>query len=227
VTKTALVTGGNRGIGFEISKGLAQQGMQVLLAGRTAEIAQDAVTNIGLPNVFPVQLDLSEQTEIASQVASIENACGNVDVLINNAGILVSESLSQVAIKDVLYSFQVNTFAALELMQLVLPSMQKCGYGRIVNLSSGWGSFYEGMEGPIAYSASKAALNAITMNAARQTQGDIKINAMCPGWVHTRMGGKDAPRTPQQGADTAIWLANLDSDGPSGQFFRERTPIHW
>ncbi|XOV78468.1 MAG: SDR family NAD(P)-dependent oxidoreductase [Aestuariibacter sp.] len=227
MAKTALVTGGNRGIGFEIVKGLASLGVNVLLAARRKEDAQEAAKLTGLENISAVKLDLSEQRNIAAQISTIQAEFGDIDILVNNAGILIAEPLAEVAITDVMQSFQVNTFAALELMQLLLPGMQKGGFGRIVNLSSGWGSFYEGMEGPIAYAASKAALNAITINAAKQVEGDIKINAMCPGWVHTRMGGKEAPKTPEQGADTAIWLATLASEGPTGQFFRERTAINW
>ncbi|MFO6463508.1 SDR family oxidoreductase [Jannaschia sp. KMU-145] len=102
------------------------------------------------------------------------------------------------------------------------------GYGRIVNLSSGGGSFGEGLaSGHAAYAISKAALNAATVLAARGARGDVKVNAMCPGWVRTRMGGAAAPRSPAEGADTALWLATLPSDGPSGGFFRNRAPIPW
>ncbi|MGL5096272.1 MAG: SDR family NAD(P)-dependent oxidoreductase, partial [Planctomycetia bacterium] len=99
--------------------------------------------------------------------------------------------------------------------------------GRIVNVSSGWGSFAEGLEGPGFYGVTKAALNALTVRLAAESPPAVKVNAMCPGWVRTRMGGDDADRTPDQGADTAIWLATLPDAGPTGRFFRDRHPIDW
>ena len=96
-----------------------------------------------------------------------------------------------------------------------------------MNLSAGWGSFSEGMGGPPAYAVSKAALNALTVAMARSLGPRIKVNAVCPGWVQTRMGGAGAPRTPDEGADTPIWLATIPDDGPTGQLFRDRRPIPW
>ena len=104
--------------------------------------------------------------------------------------------------------------------------MQKQNFGRIINVSSGWGSFNEGLEGPAPYSISKATLNALTKVLAKELQDNVTINSMCPGWVHTRMGGENAPLTPEQGADTIVWLAN-QSDTINGQFFRDRQPINW
>jgi NAD(P)-dependent dehydrogenase (short-subunit alcohol dehydrogenase family) len=101
------------------------------------------------------------------------------------------------------------------------------GYGRVVNVSSGAGSFAEGLEGPPAYAVSKAALNALTVRLATETRGDVKVNAACPGWVRTRMGGSGAPRSVEEGADTIVWLATLGPDGPTGGFFRDRQPIEW
>jgi NAD(P)-dependent dehydrogenase (short-subunit alcohol dehydrogenase family) len=105
--------------------------------------------------------------------------------------------------------------------------MIKRDYGRIVNISSGWGSFSDGLTGPFSYSYSKACLNAFTVTAAKNLPKNIKINSMCPGWVKTRMGGDTAPRTPEQGAETAIWLANADEDSATGQFFRDKKMIPW
>jgi len=105
--------------------------------------------------------------------------------------------------------------------------MSARGYGRIVNVSSGWGSFAEGMGGPGLYGVTKAALNALTVRLAKELPSTVKVNAMCPGWVRTRMGGQSATRSPDEGADTAIWLATLSDDGPTGGFFRDRKPIEW
>lgn len=114
-----------------------------------------------------------------------------------------------------------------QLMQAAVPEMGARGYGRVVNMSSDWGSFHEGLHGPGAYGVAKAGLNALTLAAARQAPEGVKINAMCPGWVRTRMGGSGATRTPEQGADTALWLATLPEDGPNGGFFRDRKPLAW
>ena len=105
--------------------------------------------------------------------------------------------------------------------------MNARGYGRIVNVSSGWGSFAEGLSGPGAYSISKAALNALTLSLSKDLPTNVKVNCMCPGWVRTRMGGEGAPRTPEEAADTAIWLATLPDDGPTGGFYRDRKLIAW
>ncbi len=105
--------------------------------------------------------------------------------------------------------------------------MIKRGYGRIVNISSGWGSFGEGLTGPISYSVSKAALNALTKNISKDLPANVLINSMCPGWVKTRMGGSAAPRTPAEGARTAVWLVTLPENGPNGGFFRDQKSIPW
>jgi NAD(P)-dependent dehydrogenase (short-subunit alcohol dehydrogenase family) len=97
----------------------------------------------------------------------------------------------------------------------------------MVNVSSGWGSFAEGLEGPASYAVSKAALNALTVSLARALRGDVTVNACCPGWVRTRMGGAEAELSPEQGADTIVWLATLPAGGPSGSFFRARKRIAW
>ena len=108
-----------------------------------------------------------------------------------------------------------------------MPGMNKRQYGRIVNVSSGWGSFAEGLGGPAPYAITKAALNAMTIKLAEETLGNIKVNSMCPGWVSTSMGGTSAPITPEEATDTIVWLATLDLDGPNGGFFRDRQQIEW
>jgi NAD(P)-dependent dehydrogenase (short-subunit alcohol dehydrogenase family) len=121
----------------------------------------------------------------------------------------------------------VNFRMPFHLIRKLVPSMIARGFGRIVNVSSGWGSFAEGLTGPAAYSISKAVLNALTLSLSKDLPRNVKINSMCPGWVHTRMGGINAPRTPEQGASTAIWLATLPEEGKSGGFFRDKKLIAW
>ncbi|HLL85624.1 MAG TPA: SDR family NAD(P)-dependent oxidoreductase, partial [Longimicrobium sp.] len=129
----------------------------------------------------------------------------------------------------VLDTFRTNTVGPLRLLQLVVPAMRAAGYGRIVNVSSGIGAADSAGSGTtLAYALSKLALNALTRAAAAELQATgVLVNAMCPGWVRTRMGGRAAPRSAEQGADTAVWLATLPGDGPTGGFFRDRKPIPW
>jgi NAD(P)-dependent dehydrogenase (short-subunit alcohol dehydrogenase family) len=122
---------------------------------------------------------------------------------------------------------EVMVAAPLDLIRMNLPHWRAQGWGRIVNLSSGWGAHAEGLEGPGAYGVAKAALNALTRVLPRDLPTGVKVNACCPGWVATRMGGPNAPLTPEQGADTPIWLALLPEDGPTGGFFRRRQPVAW
>lgn len=216
--KTALVTGANRGIGFAIARGLAADhrvfiGARDPMAGRQAAQALDCDW---------VHLDLEDPDTFGPALTRI----GGVDVLVNNAGVLIETSLME----DPLgfeTSMQVMVHGPYHLIGACRPHMEAKGWGRIVNVSSDWGSFAAGLEGPGAYGVAKAALNALTHALPRDLPKCIKINAMCPGWVQTRMGGAGAERTPEEGANTALWLARLPDDGPTGGFFRDRAPLPW
>ncbi|WP_306117492.1 MULTISPECIES: SDR family NAD(P)-dependent oxidoreductase [unclassified Roseitalea] len=219
MTKTALVTGANRGIGREIAKQLREQGISVVLAARDAEAGQAAAKGIGA-RFF--ELDVADR-------ASIENAArrlDRIDILVNNAGILQHGGLFDDP-ADLDRCLDVMTRGPFHLMRLFAPRMMEQRWGRIVNVSSGWGSFAEGLRGPGGYGVAKAALNALTFVAAQELPQTVKVNAMCPGWVRTRMGGPNATTTPEEAADTAVWLATLPDDGPTGGFFRQRRPIRW
>jgi NAD(P)-dependent dehydrogenase (short-subunit alcohol dehydrogenase family) len=150
-----------------------------------------------------------------------------VDILINNAGILEKGNVLDVSDEAFDTSMLVNFRMPLYLIRKLTPGMITRGFGRIVNMSSGLGSFAEGLNGSAAYSISKAALNALTLVLSHELPANVKVNSMCPGWVHTRMGGENAPRTPEQAASTAIWLATLPNAGPSGGFFRDKELIAW
>ena len=217
--RTALVTGGNRGIGFAIAQGLADQGLYVWIGSRDLEAGQKVAVPIG---VQAVQLDLKDRRSIQGAVEQV----GKLDVLVNNAGVLFEDRLlgAPEAFEE---SMWVMVEGPYHLISAVAPGMIRQGYGRIVNISSGWGAFSEGLGGPGAYGIAKAALNAMTLKLSKELPSTVKINTMCPGWVRTRMGGPAATRSPEEGADTAIWLATLPEDGPSGGFFRDRKPIGW
>jgi NAD(P)-dependent dehydrogenase (short-subunit alcohol dehydrogenase family) len=150
-----------------------------------------------------------------------------VDVLVNNGAVLVEGDALSTPAADFRAAVEVNLLGALSCCRAFAPAMLERGYGRIVNVSSGWGSFAEGLEGPSSYAVTKAALNALTVSLARTLRGDVKVNSCCPGWVRTRMGGAGADLSPEEGADTIVWLATLPSNGPSGGFFRSRKRIAW
>ena len=217
--RRALVTGANRGIGAAIAQGLAAQGLEVIVGSRDLAAGQTIANQIGAQ---AIALDVSDPASIAQAVAD----AGPIDVLVNNAGILGQGSVLDDPV-EFSASMDVMVRGPYLLMHHLVPHMRAQNYGRIVNLSSGWGSFAEGLQGPASYGVAKAALNALTVASAATLPSTIKVNAMCPGWVRTRMGGSGATRSPEQGADTAIWLATLDQNGPTGGFFRDRAPIAW
>jgi NAD(P)-dependent dehydrogenase (short-subunit alcohol dehydrogenase family) len=224
--RTALVTGANRGIGRAIARGLAERDVHVLAAARSVDKAQVAVEEIDGP-ATGVALDLSEPGVAGEAARELAASHGPIDILVNNAGVLVRDELHDLALADFVHSLQVHLIAAFELIQALGTPMRERGWGRIVNMSSGWGAFAENLEGPLAYAVSKAALNALTVKSAQALGPAVKVNAACPGWVRTDMGGDQAPNSVEQGADTPIWLATLPDDGPTGGFFRRRKPIDW
>ncbi|PRY94826.1 short-subunit dehydrogenase [Hasllibacter halocynthiae] len=217
--RRALVTGGNRGIGRAIAAGLLAEGLEVVIGARDPAAGAEAADALGCRSVA---LDLMRPETFADALAQ----AGDLDVLVNNAGVLRDVSLldDDGAFEE---AMQVIVRAPMDLIRRVAPGMGARGYGRIVNVSSGWGSFAEGLGGPGVYGVAKAALNALTHVLPRDLPDGVKVNALCPGWVRTRMGGPNAARSPEEGADTAIWLATLPVDGPTGGFFRRRKAIGW
>lgn len=215
----ALITGGNRGVGYAMAQGLLARGCDVVIGARDAQAGADAAAELGCEWVL---LDLED----ASTFTPAIEAAGGIDILINNAGILIEDSMMTHP-EGLRRSMQVMFHAPFELILLCLPHMAQSGQGRIINVSSGWGAFDEGLEGPGGYGVAKAALNALSHALPRDLPKGVSINAMCPGWVHTRMGGRAAPRTPEEGADTAIWLAFDVPANVTGKFFRDRQEKAW
>jgi len=238
--RVALVTGGNRGIGYAIGRSLAQRGIAVILGvrdpGRGA-IACSRLQGENLDVNFEL-LDVTDEDSLQTAVKHIQAQFDRLDILVNNAGILIdsAEDTLNVSRSTIERTLQTNVVGPLMLCQNCIALMRAGGYGRIVNMSSTLGSLSEIVDpdsafagvGTPAYRLSKAALNAITTLIAKAVRDDnILVNSACPGWVRTDMGGDQAPLTPEQGADTPVWLATLPDGGPTGGFYRERTRIPW
>jgi NAD(P)-dependent dehydrogenase (short-subunit alcohol dehydrogenase family) len=218
----ALVTGASRGIGAEIARELAADHAYVVYAG-----ARDPDDVSEQENVVPIQLDVTHEDEIFAATERVGSEVGHLDALVNNAGVygdpVGAADYDIDRAHDVL---EVNTFGPWRMIEAFLPLLRRSDAPRIVNVSSGAGQLSDMYGGRAAYRVSKTALNALTRTLAYD-ESDVKVNAMCPGWVRTDMGGSGASRSVEEGADTAVWLATLPDDGPTGGFFRDRKPIPW
>jgi len=227
--KTAVVTGANRGIGFEASRELARRGFHVVLTARNLAAGAGALKRLqadGL-SVEPRKLDVTSAEDAQALARHLRETRGRVDVLVNNAGILPDNDgaldVSAVTLMEILNT---NTLGAVRMIQALAPLMPKGG--RIVNVSSGLGALGEMGGGQLGYRMSKTALNAVTrVFAAELAARGIAVNSVCPGWVKTDMGGAGATRSVEQGAETVVWLAADAAARESGGFFRDKHPISW
>jgi NAD(P)-dependent dehydrogenase (short-subunit alcohol dehydrogenase family) len=234
--RIAVVTGGNRGMGFETCRQLGRRGARVILTSRDPDNGAAAAARLqgdGL-DVRHHQLDVADDDGIARLAEFVRSEFGRLDILINNAGIVRGKDepreramrtfeASAAGLRAVLATNLIGPFL---LCQMLIPLMQ--GRGRVVNVSSGMGQLSEMGSGFPAYRISKAGLNALTGIFARELEGSgVKVNAACPGWVRTDMGGAGAARSVEQGVATTILLATLPDDGPSGGLFRDKKPIPW
>jgi NAD(P)-dependent dehydrogenase (short-subunit alcohol dehydrogenase family) len=232
IGKIALVTGANRGIGLEVVRQLARLGFTALLGSRDAEKGEQAAASLiaeGL-KVLPVRLDVTEQESIDTLRRWVEERFNKLDVLVNNAGVLYDSWQHAVGadLKVVRAAFETNTLGPWRVTETFLPLLRRSGGGRIVNVSSESGSLARMGGGTPAYSVSKAALNVLTMKLADELRRErILVNSVCPGWVATEMGGRDAPRSVEEGAAGIVWAATLPDTGPSGGFFRDGKPLPW
>jgi NAD(P)-dependent dehydrogenase (short-subunit alcohol dehydrogenase family) len=226
-----VITGGNRGIGFEICRQLAQRGAQVILTARSERAGLDAVEKLAAErlNATFQLLDVTKEQDLETLRNFLAGSHGHIDVLINNAGVLHSndEPGLTVRISTLRATLDTNTLAPLRLGQVLAPLLRKSRGGRIINISSGMGAL-ESMGGDhAAYRISKAALNAVTRVLAAELEGSVAVNSVCPGWVKTDMGGPGAEREPAQGAETAVWLAFEAPQSLTGKFLRDRQVIPW
>lgn len=233
--KIALVTGANRGLGLEISRQLGKQGITILLGSRTlaaAEVAAKGLQEEGL-DVIGVQLDVTNEEHISAIFNYIDKAYGHLDILINNAGVLLEKSVDE---KDAFRkTIEANTIAPFILTETLLPLLLKSDAGRIVNQSSIIGSLevmstnerVQGFAVP-GYAASKAALNMLTVYWANQLKDtSVKVNSVHPGLVKTDMGGATADLSIVDGARSAVRLATIPDDGPNGGFFHLDKILPW
>lgn len=228
----ALVTGANRGMGLETCRALAQRGYQVILTSRDQQLGQQAAQPFvqqGL-SVTSFALDVTNEGSIQHLQRVLEERFGGVDVLVNNAAIYPDKGRSVLEVEPETFraTMETNFYGPLLLCQAWVPGMITRGYGRVVNVSSRAGQLSAMGDFAPAYSASKAALNALTRIVADAARGsNVLVNAVDPGWVRTRMGGPAASRSVEQGTDTIVWLATLPDGGPTGGFFHDRQPIPW
>lgn len=240
--KVALITGANKGLGFEMARQLGEAGVTVVLAVRDPKKGKDAaekLRNEGM-DAESLKLDVTDEADYAAAAAYLEEKYGHLDILVNNAGVSLGElgggKVSSTTADMLHRTFETNFFAPIALTQVLLPLLRKSEAGRIVNMSSILGSqtlhadpasqIYNFKS--LAYDASKAALNSFTIHLAHELQGTkIKVNSAHPGWVKTDMGTDAAPMEIPEGARTGVALALLDEDGPSGGFFHMGNKLPW
>lgn len=233
----AVVIGANRGIGLAIVRLLAERGFTVVMTARDARRGEVARRELAAAGLEPLlrKLDVTRSEDAAALARWLQEQYGRLDVLVNNAGIMSESRRAEserssdplrVSPATVMEHFNVNTLGAVRLIQALAPLM---GNGaRIVNMSSGMGQLSDMGGGYLGYRLSKAALNAATRVFANELRPrGIFVYAMCPGWVETRIGGRRAPRSPEEGADTAVWLATAEPALESGHFYRNRKVIAW
>ena len=240
----ALVTGANKGIGFETSRQLALKGIKVLMGSRNKGRGDAAAEKLAAENldVMSVEIDVTDSDQIQQLAVLIQKEFGRLDILVNNAGMahvhepIFSRSADRVTVEALRQTFEVNFFGLVHLTQALLPLIRKSPAGRIVNMSSMLGSFglhtdpQSGLDEikPLAYDASKAAVNMFTVHLASLLKDTkVKVNSAHPGWVKTDMGGEEAPMNTVDGAKTGVALALLDETGPNGGFFHMGDTMPW
>jgi NAD(P)-dependent dehydrogenase (short-subunit alcohol dehydrogenase family) len=229
--KTVLITGANKGIGHEVARQLAAKGFHVIVGARNAKAGRktaDAITKQSGKATF-LEIDVADNDSVTSAAREFSNIEDHLDVLVNNAGIIVDGDNAILEINDDLFrkTLETNTLGALRVTRAFAPLLRKSKAPRVINVSSGGGQLTDGADGwAPAYCVSKTALNGVTVQLAAALP-TFAVNSVCPGWVRTEMGGENASRSVEEGADTIVWLASEAPQDLTGKFVRDRKEIPW
>jgi NAD(P)-dependent dehydrogenase (short-subunit alcohol dehydrogenase family) len=228
--RTALVTGANKGIGFEVVRELARLGLRVFLGARNANAGRAAAEKLKSEgDVVFLQIDVSDEKSIRAAADEFSGQADRLDVLVNNAGILLDEDKDALTLTPAIFenTLRTNTLGPWLVAQTFVPLLKKSGEPRIVNVSSGGGQLEDGADGwAPAYCVSKTALNGVTVQLAAALP-KFAVNSVCPGWVRTDMGGGNATRSVAEGAATIVWLATEAPHNLTGKFVKDRKVIPW
>jgi NAD(P)-dependent dehydrogenase (short-subunit alcohol dehydrogenase family) len=229
--KTALITGANKGIGHEVARQLAAKGFHVFVGARNAKAGRKATDQIAKKcgKATFLEIDVAENESVTTAAREFSNIAGHLDVLINNAGIIVDGDSAILEISDDLFrkTLETNTLGPLRVTRAFAPLLRKSKAPRVINVSSGGGQLTGGADGwAPAYCISKTALNGVTVQLVAALP-KFAVNSVCPGWVRTDMGSENASRSVEEGADTIVWLASEAPHDLTGKFLRDRKEIPW
>ena len=226
--RIALITGANKGIGYETARQLAENGLRVFVGARNEQAGRSAATKIGSNATF-LHIDVADDASVRKAVGEFSKLADRLDVLVNNAGIVLDgdSAILEVPIELMRQTFETNTFGSLRVTQAFVPMLAKSRAPRVINVSSGGGQLHDGADGwAPGYCISKTALNGVTSQLAAALP-KFAVNSVCPGWVRTDMGGASATRSIAEGADTIVWLATDAPQNLTGKFLRDRAEIPW
>src|ERR1700746_2200620 len=229
--KTALVTGANKGIGHEVARQLVAKGFQVFVGARNAKAGRKAAEEIAKQcgKATFLEIDVADSDSVTTAAREFSNVEDHLDVLVNNAGIIVDGDNAILEISDDLLrkTLETNTLGTLRVTRAFSPLLRKSKAPRVINVSSGGGQLTGGADSwAPAYCISKTALNGVTSQLAAALP-KFAVNSVCPGWVRTDMGGSNATRSVEEGADTIVWLASEAPQNLTGKFLRDRKEIPW
>jgi NAD(P)-dependent dehydrogenase (short-subunit alcohol dehydrogenase family) len=229
--KTVLITGANKGIGHEVARQLAAKEFHVFVGARNAKAGHKAAEEIAKQSVKAtfLEIDVSDNESVTNAARELSKIADHLDVLVNNAGIIVDGDDAILEVSDDLLrkTLETNTLGPLRVTRAFTPLLRKSKVPRVINVSSGGGQLTGGADGwAPAYCISKTALNGVTVQLAAALP-KFAINSVCPGWVRTDMGGKNASRSVEEGADTIVWLASEAPQDLTGKFLRDRKEIAW